>query len=904
MEDYLEISLKVGKRFDTLEELEEAQQQYQYANYCELWKRDVRTLESAKKRAPKRVNMAKTALRYYSVKLSCKFGGKAPVQRTDKKRSSCSFRQGCPFEVYLRLSPDGNALEVLNVNDIHNHALTRDAFRPQPQPHITEAERYSRALRTALSLASSACTGGMKLFSIRLSQMNGLLRQWRSNDGHCGQASKEANEALDHFLTRLGDKEIKDALQISSKGIKLKVQRSKNTREGECGYITEESLIKTKANEKGTEKQPDSRVVTRISKRGRPRGKDPPALNPPQSTKKAKQDNDENQPKPFRKLRVREKHRVVLECFVSGPTAMKALQGTPISVKEVQTDVSHIPDLVRDEDNVDLQQVERYFSSEAWGVVLNLRELDDTTPRTSLRQQLKVLPTQETPVVLKEGHRERQPRGRMLPPLRKLPPSGLKLSRRSLDQSLNISNIKGTNQTYADLSISDSGDSFTKRALTWKQRPGFRKKRTRALESVSQPELPVGALMKKTSSMDQSLRSLRSNTSLASQTYADLSLLASDESSLSESINLEKVTRFRKRSKPLASASQPELSSKIVAKKPTTGKKAGGKMESSVFLSTDKTYGAISDSLLESSNDSINLEAARKMRYRSRREKVVLSQPNPDLPPLVTPKKGKGSSRQNMSPKWKSPERFTSRRGKEEKRPDSPVAIPSTKPTSHLDNTYDLDSADESLENVKAATRRRFGQTESTTLQEDEHMEKESSHILISLDSSSENSFDDQDSQASQAIRAIPESQDNDGILIPETQESNTKGGRGRGDIHPRNTRGGRGRGDIHPRNTRRGRGRGDIHPETQKEAEGGDIHPRNTRGGRGRGDIHPETQEEAEGGETSIPETQEEAEGGETSIPETQESNASAGAHSTTKELIEKEDEYPDQLSPPLNFR
>ncbi|XP_069983312.1 uncharacterized protein [Penaeus vannamei] len=363
---------QVGKRFDTLEELEEAQQQYQYANYCELWKRDVRTLESAKKRAPKRVNMAKTALRYYSVKLSCKFGGKAPVQRTDKKRSSCSFRQGCPFEVYLRLSPDGNALEVLNVNDIHNHALTRDAFRPQPQPHITEAERYSRALRTALSLASSACTGGMKLFSIRLSQMNGLLRQWRSNDGHCGQASKEANEALDHFLTRLGDKEIKDALQISSKGIKLKVQRSKNSREGECGYITEESLIKTKANEKGTEKQPDSRVVTRISKRGRPRGKDPPALNPPQSTKKAKQDNDENQPKPFRKLRVREKHRVVLECFVSGPTAMKALQGTPISVKEVQTDVSHIPDLVRDEDNVDLQQVERYFSSEAWGVVLNL----------------------------------------------------------------------------------------------------------------------------------------------------------------------------------------------------------------------------------------------------------------------------------------------------------------------------------------------------------------------------------------------------------------------------------------------------------------------------------------------------------------------------------------------------
>ncbi|XP_069983311.1 uro-adherence factor A [Penaeus vannamei] len=625
------------------------------------------------------------------------------------------------------------------------------------------------------------------------------------------------------------------------------------------------------------------------------------------------------------------------------------------------------------------------------------RELDDTTPRTSLRQQLKVLPPQETPVVLKEGHRERQAKRKDATSPSKASPKRakgnaeatnlhnqvlrqrLQLSRRSLDQSLNISNIKGTNQTYADLSISDSGDSFTKESIDLETAARFRKKRTRALESVSQPELPVGALMKKTSSMDQSLRSLRSNTSLASQTYADLSLLASDESSLSESINLEKVTRFRKRSKPLASASQPELSSKIVAKKPTTGKKAGGKMESSVFLSTDKTYGAISDSLLESSNDSINLEAARKMRYRSRREKVVLSQPNPDLPPLVTPKKGKGSSRQNMSPKWKSPERFTSRRGKEEKRPDSPVAIPSTKPTSHLDNTYDLDSADESLENVKAATRRRFGrkappvelnltalmknlkkseletvedeeeekereekqpsETESTTLQEDEHMEKESSHILISLDSSSENSFDDQDSQASQAIRAIPESQDNDGILIPETQES-VREGQGvdtpnsysseTEDLHEEQAEGGvtsipdtqeEAEGGVTsiPETQKEAEGGETSIPETQEEAEGGETSipetqeeaeggetsiPETQKEAQGGETSIPETQEEAEGGETSIPETQEEAEGGETSIPETQESNASAGAHSTTKELIEKEDEYPDQLSPPLNFR
>lgn len=459
----------------------------------------------------------------------------------------------------------------------------------------------------------------------------------------------------------------------------------------------------------------------------------------------------------------------------------------------------------------------------------------------------------------------------------------LQLSRRSLDQSLNVSNIRGANQTYADLSISDSGDSFINESIDLETAARFRKKRTRALESASQPELPFDALMKKTSSSNQSLRSLRSRTSLASQTFADLSLTVnSDESSLSESINLEKATRFRKkRSKPLESASQPELSSNVVAKKPATGKKAEGKMESSVFLHSDKTYGDISDSLLESSNDSINLEAARKMRHPSRREKVVLSQPDPNLPPLITPKKGKGSSYKNKSPKWKSPERFASPRGKEEKMPDSPVAIPTSQPASHQDNTYDLDSADESLENVKAATRQRFGrkappvelnltslmknlkksqletvedeseekereekqssETESAALQEEENMEDESSQIMFTLDSSSEKSNDDQDSQASQAIRVIPETQDDDTILIPKTQESMRE----------------------------------------SQEVDTPSSYSSNTE------DLHEDL-----------------AEGGVTSIPETQESNASAGAQSTTKELIEKEEEYPDQLSPPLSFR
>ena len=45
----------VGKKFHTISDFDEAKAKYEAHNFCELWKRDVRTLASAQKRAPKRV---------------------------------------------------------------------------------------------------------------------------------------------------------------------------------------------------------------------------------------------------------------------------------------------------------------------------------------------------------------------------------------------------------------------------------------------------------------------------------------------------------------------------------------------------------------------------------------------------------------------------------------------------------------------------------------------------------------------------------------------------------------------------------------------------------------------------------------------------------------------------------
>eukprot|EP00112_Aurelia_sp_Birch-Aquarium-sp1_P015510 Seg3441.7 transcript_id=Seg3441.7/GoldUCD/mRNA.D3Y31 product="hypothetical protein" protein_id=Seg3441.7/GoldUCD/D3Y31 len=77
----------VGQHFTNVQKLDETKENYEKQNFCQLWKRDVRTLEAATKRVPKRVAMANKSLRYYSMKLCCKFGGKEckPRQRMLKE---------------------------------------------------------------------------------------------------------------------------------------------------------------------------------------------------------------------------------------------------------------------------------------------------------------------------------------------------------------------------------------------------------------------------------------------------------------------------------------------------------------------------------------------------------------------------------------------------------------------------------------------------------------------------------------------------------------------------------------------------------------------------------------------------------------------------------------------------
>ena len=53
-----------------------------------------------------------------------------PGKKQTQKKETKSFRQNCPFEIYLPASEDGNAVEVLRINLEHNREISKDLVRP------------------------------------------------------------------------------------------------------------------------------------------------------------------------------------------------------------------------------------------------------------------------------------------------------------------------------------------------------------------------------------------------------------------------------------------------------------------------------------------------------------------------------------------------------------------------------------------------------------------------------------------------------------------------------------------------------------------------------------------------------------------------------------------------------
>ncbi|XP_028417228.1 uncharacterized protein LOC114541513 [Dendronephthya gigantea] len=128
-----DIGLKVGQKFSSFEEVKVAIARYEETNYVNLYVNDSRSIVSALKRTPEKV--FKPELKYFYLNYTCVAGGSRTFKSKSKgaRPNQSTFRKGCPMQVKLRVSKDGNFLEVVVLNETHNHECDEVSFKHFPK---------------------------------------------------------------------------------------------------------------------------------------------------------------------------------------------------------------------------------------------------------------------------------------------------------------------------------------------------------------------------------------------------------------------------------------------------------------------------------------------------------------------------------------------------------------------------------------------------------------------------------------------------------------------------------------------------------------------------------------------------------------------------------------------------
>ncbi|KAL1470285.1 hypothetical protein MTO96_040524 [Rhipicephalus appendiculatus] len=83
-----EATFSVGDEFASFAALEEKVSLYSSTNYVQLWKRDTRTIEGAKKRVGKVAASMSDALKYQSIRYCCIQGGKKFTSKATDRHGS------------------------------------------------------------------------------------------------------------------------------------------------------------------------------------------------------------------------------------------------------------------------------------------------------------------------------------------------------------------------------------------------------------------------------------------------------------------------------------------------------------------------------------------------------------------------------------------------------------------------------------------------------------------------------------------------------------------------------------------------------------------------------------------------------------------------------------------------
>lgn len=147
--------LNINDTFSSYKDLQSAINLFEKENRVQFWKRDAKTIASARHHAPNLYNIAKDKpeIKYYYIKYSCVHGGQEFRQKKsnpslkNQRNHEGTYKQGCKAAITVGLSSNAELI-VKNIVSEHNHEIpTEEMFKYLPKQRKLSNEDKNSAIR-------------------------------------------------------------------------------------------------------------------------------------------------------------------------------------------------------------------------------------------------------------------------------------------------------------------------------------------------------------------------------------------------------------------------------------------------------------------------------------------------------------------------------------------------------------------------------------------------------------------------------------------------------------------------------------------------------------------------------------------------------------------------------------
>ncbi|XP_047146768.1 uncharacterized protein LOC124819321 [Hydra vulgaris] len=187
--------------FLSFEDLKANIKKYEDANFVQLWMRDAKTTNAARKSIPKRASIMAPQINYSFIKYCCIHGGQKFKYKGFGKRQTSTYKKDCPFYLYFKASDDGQALIWQELNNTHNHEVSEIFYKHLPNQRRLPDYAIAKA-ETLLGLKANK-----KLLQRELLNETGKMLTLRDLSNIAASAhNSDTQNDLTAFITTLKEK--------------------------------------------------------------------------------------------------------------------------------------------------------------------------------------------------------------------------------------------------------------------------------------------------------------------------------------------------------------------------------------------------------------------------------------------------------------------------------------------------------------------------------------------------------------------------------------------------------------------------------------------------------------------------------------------------------------------------